>query len=427
MTETIRPAFTDRPRPLLSYGIPFPDAAAHHVNDLFHASRIYIICSRSLARNTDALDRLTTALGRDKVVGTRIGMQSHTLWSEVLEIVHEAKAAEVDLLITLGGGSLTDAAKVVALALSNNALTPQTLSTLTNPSTNPNIHPPTTPILSIPTSLSAGEYSPFAGATDDTSPISAPQKHSFQSPTRGPELIILDPALTRTTPARIWLGTGIRAVDHCVETYCAVKGMTSETDQLALHALGLLVPGLLRCKLDGEGEEWLGARLDCALGSVDAMAACSKGTVQLGGSHGVGHQLGPLGVPHGETSCILLPAVCKYNAKHRANNERQDKLRGFLLRQEGVAEAVKRWYPGKDNNNATDDDKGGMDKADLGDVLDAIIRELGLPRTLKEVGVGRDQLDGLAENSLRDRWCRTNPVPLVEKEQVLEILEMVVE
>ena len=58
-------------------------------------------------------------------------------------------------------------------------------------------------------------------------------------------------------------------------------------------------------------------------------------------------------------------------------------------------------------------------------MLDAVIRELGLPRSLREVGVGRDQFDGLAEKSLRDRFCRTNPVPLVSKEQVVEILEMV--
>lgn len=117
MTETLRPAFADRPRPLLSYGIPFPTAAAHHITDLFHASKIYILCSASLAHNTDALDRLTRALGPDKIAGTRIGMQSHTLWSEVLEVVRDAQAAEADLLITLGGGSLTDAAKVVALVI----------------------------------------------------------------------------------------------------------------------------------------------------------------------------------------------------------------------------------------------------------------------------------------------------------------------
>lgn len=115
MTETVRPAFAGRERPLLSYGIAFPTAAAHHVAETFGASRIYVICSGSLARNTDAVDRLTTALGADKVVGRRIGMQSHTLWSEVLEIVEEARNAQVDLLLTLGAGSLTDGAKIIAL------------------------------------------------------------------------------------------------------------------------------------------------------------------------------------------------------------------------------------------------------------------------------------------------------------------------
>jgi alcohol dehydrogenase class IV len=55
------------------------------------------------------------ALGAEKVVGRRIGMQSHTLWSEVLEIVEEARSAQVDLLLTLGAGSLTDGAKIIAL------------------------------------------------------------------------------------------------------------------------------------------------------------------------------------------------------------------------------------------------------------------------------------------------------------------------
>lgn len=64
-------------------------------------------------------------------------------------------------------------------------------------------------------------------------------------------------------------------------------------------------------------------------------------------------------------------------------------------------------------------------EVDLGDVLDAVIRELGLPRSLQAVGVGRDQFDALAEHSLYDRWCQTNVVPLQEKGQVLEILEMV--
>lgn len=113
--ETLRTAFADRPRPLLSYGVPLETAAAKHINDLFHASRVYIICSSSLSRNTDVLDRLNTSIGKNKIVGTRIGMRSHTYWSEILEIVHEARDSGADLILTIGAGSLTDGAKVVAL------------------------------------------------------------------------------------------------------------------------------------------------------------------------------------------------------------------------------------------------------------------------------------------------------------------------
>ncbi|PLB46917.1 putative Fe-containing alcohol dehydrogenase [Aspergillus steynii IBT 23096] len=407
--ETVRAAFADRARPLLSYGIPFPAAVAHHVRETFHAARVYVICSGSLARSTDVLDRLRQALGQNTLVGVRVGMQSHTLWSEVLEIVHDVRRVDADLLVTVGGGSLTDGAKVIALALANSVSTTSDLSTLSEgPDQRADIHAPRIPIVSVPTSLSAGEYSNFAGATDDASR----RKHSFQSPLKGPELVVLDPQLTVTTPERIWLSSGVRAVDHCVETYVAVSSSTNEkTDALALHALGLLVPSLLRCKHDPQDLE---ARLMAQLGSVDAMAACTSGkAVQLGASHGIGHQLGPLGVAHGETSCILLPAVCKYNATHNANNERQDRLRRFLVDDPTVAESLK--------NHGVDGQR-----ADLADVLDVVIRELGMPRSLKAVGVGPDQLDALAANSLHDRWCQTNPVPLKEKEQVLDILNLVV-
>jgi alcohol dehydrogenase class IV len=124
-------------------------------------------------------------------------------------------------------------------------------------------------------------------------------------------------------------------------------------------------------------------------------------------------QLGPLGVGHGETSCILLPAVCKFNAAQGANVARQARVHKFLTENPLVRDVLKKY-------------KVDPSSSDLGDVLDAVIRELGMPRSLKDVGVGRDKLDLLAEHSLHDRWCKTNPVPLKEKGQVLEILEMVV-
>ncbi|CAL5867381.1 uncharacterized protein PFLUO_LOCUS1599 [Penicillium psychrofluorescens] len=407
MSENVHPAFTGRELPLLSRGIAFPAAAARHVAGTFRASRVYVICSGSLARNTDALNRLTAALGPEKVVGQRIGMQSHTLWSEVLETVAHARNVQADLLLTLGAGSLTDGAKIIALALSNNVSTPAELETLAQgPNKRADISAPIVPIISVPTSLSAGEYSNFAGGTEDRSH----RKYSFQAPIRGPQLVILDPELAESTPDSIWLSTGVRAVDHCVETLCAIVGTTPTSDELAQNALSRLVPGLLRCKKNRKDRD---AHLQCQLGSVDAMAACTSGSVELGASHGIGHQLGPLGVGHGETSCILLPAVCKYNAAHNANRERQARVREFLIQDPVVSEVLRQ--------RSVD-----VPAADLGDILDAIIRELGMPRSLADVGVGRDQLDGLAANSLHDRWCQCNPVPLKEKAQVLEILEMVV-
>lgn len=80
----------------------------------------------------------------------------------------------------------------------------------------------------------------------------------------------------------------MRAIDHCVETLCAVVGVTPASDELAEHALGRLVPGLLQCKKDRTDSH---AYLQCQLGSVDAMAACTSGSVELGASHGIGHQV----------------------------------------------------------------------------------------------------------------------------------------
>jgi len=113
-TETYRQAFPDSKVPYISYGLPFPETCGKHVQDTFKASRAYIIASKSLSTNTNALERLETALG-SKVVGKRIGMTSHTLWSECLEVTEDARKLDADLLITLGAGSLTDAAKIVSL------------------------------------------------------------------------------------------------------------------------------------------------------------------------------------------------------------------------------------------------------------------------------------------------------------------------
>lgn len=236
------------------------------------------------------------------------------------------------------------------------------------------------------------------------------RKSSFAHRSMGASVVILDPALSVSTPERIWLSTGMRAVDHCVEGLCSISPKaTSESDKAFTAGLRMLVPNLLKTK-----QEWgnLDARLQEMMGVVEAMKGVKVG-VPMGGSHAIGHQLGPLGVGHGETSCVMLPSVLKYNFLHgdEATIQNQQKVLDVFWDDDMVADVLK----GR-----------GLTKkaADAGDVLGAYIDELGMPRTLKDVGVGKEKLDALADNSLKDRWISTNPVPLTEKSRVLEVLNM---
>jgi hypothetical protein len=129
-TETFRPAFTSPPAthlvgiptenlklssPYISYGLPYYESCAKHVRHTFKCSRVYIIASGTLARTTDKVDKLVSAIGQQNVVGVRKGMTPHTPWSDILEITAEVREAKGDCVVTLGAGSTTDGAKIVVL------------------------------------------------------------------------------------------------------------------------------------------------------------------------------------------------------------------------------------------------------------------------------------------------------------------------
>jgi alcohol dehydrogenase class IV len=129
----------------------------------------------------------------------------------------------------------------------------------------PNLLPCEIPVINIPTSLSGGEYSPFGGATD----MRTHRKSSFAHPSMGADLIILDPALSVSTPERIWLSSGMRAVDHCVEGLCSLSPAVGEaSDHAYKEGLKLLVPNLLITKKDWGN---LNARLNEMMGVLEAM------------------------------------------------------------------------------------------------------------------------------------------------------------
>jgi alcohol dehydrogenase class IV len=128
--ETYKPAFDEPPgtnlagipikglqlpSPYISYGRPYYESCTKHIQSTFHASKPYIIASRSLAQNTDNLEKLIEAIGKENVVGVKKGMTPHTPRSEILSIAADCREAGADCVVTLGAGSLTDGAKLVVL------------------------------------------------------------------------------------------------------------------------------------------------------------------------------------------------------------------------------------------------------------------------------------------------------------------------
>jgi len=372
------------------FGVAAADAIAAEARRRA-AERVFLVVSGTLNRQTDEVARVREALGQ-AYAGCFDWMPAHSPRSAVVEAAAEARAAGADLLVTIGGGSVTDGAKVMQICLAHDVTAVEQLDAYhvqtqaDGSSRLPSFGPPTVRQITVPTTLSGGEFNALGGCTDDRSKV----KQGYVHPLLVPVAVILDPAVTVHTPEWLWLSTGVRALDHCVEGLCS-PGANAYCDAALLHALRLLSRGLPRVKAASDD---LDARLDCLMAAWLSMTAVVAG-VPMGASHAIGHILGgTCDVPHGYTSCVMLPAVLRWNAGVEAP------------RQALVAEAM--GHPGEP----------------AADVVAGFVADLGLPRTLADVGVTEDRYDLVAQNALHDRWLHTNPRPVSGTDDVLAILRL---
>ena len=387
--QTGEVAFTRLKR--VTYGKPVAEALVEAA-ERAGATRVFLMASRSLVARGGEIGQVAEALG-DRLCGVYSGMPAHTPRDAVLEAAAGARRGGAEMIATVGGGSITDAAKAVTLALEHDLkeipdFDPFIMRTDTDGRTvAPEYRAPTLPLVCCPTTLSAGEYNPLAGVSDPRKGV----KQAIRSPGMAPSEVILDPALSLPTPEWLWLSTGVRAVDHCVEAVCAPTA-NAYCDAQSLYGLTLLTRGLAATKADPLD---LQARLDCQLGAWLSMSSVQAG-VPKGASHAIGHILGgSFGVSHGHTSCVMLPSVMQWNAA--ADTAGRQKL---------VAAAM-----------------GAPDRP-AADLLHEFIAALGMPRTLAEVGVTPDQFEKAARLSMHDRWIHTNPRPIKGPEDVMEILKL---
>ena len=357
------------------------------------ANRVFITTSKSVAQSA-LLASVVDGLG-ELHAGTYAGITAHSPRPCVVEGAAMARAAGADLIVAVGGGSVIDATKTILIALWQNVQTVDDLDAYRAGKPKEGAAPPSEAIrppvdairmIAVPTTLSAAEFNAFAGISDPRKGI----KESFGHRLIVPRVIVLDPAATLATPMDLMLSTGLKAVDHAVERLCSQQAHPFVLGT-ATEALKLLARALPAHKSNPDD---MATRLDLQFGMWLSIGAGTSG-VGVGASHGIGHVLGAAcHVPHGHTSCVMLPSVLRWNLP--ANAERQKRV-GEAFGQPGAA---------------------------AGDLVEGLVKSLGLPGRLSEVGVGRDRFREIAEKSMHDRAVLNNPRPIQGPDQVMEILEL---
>lgn len=295
------------------------------------ADRAFVITGQTLYEKTGLIRRVEALLG-EKHAGTFAGIGQHTPGSAVEKAAEKAEMAAANLLVSVGGGSVIDGTKAVARQLGHPAQ------------------------VAVPTTLSAAEWAHRTGITDEAKG----RKSGFADTKVVPEVVILDPEATVHTPEKLWLSTGIRALDHAVEGVL-YGDEHPVTDVTGLEGMRRLFEYLPRSKT---GPEDLDARGELQVAAW--LSYFAPLNTPMGLSHALGRRLGAsYNVPHGITSCITLAPSLE-------------------VMREKIPEG--RW-------NALSESLGG----DPPELIVGLVEGLELPNQLREVGVPEEDLEEIAQ------------------------------
>jgi len=309
--------------------------------DRLDGGPVAVVTTRSLCEG-DLQERVREAAGAANVALTAV-IGQHAPIAQVEEAVERVAGSAAGAVVSFGGGSPIDAAKVVAVRVGERRGTPRPL-----------------PHVALPTTLSVAELAAGAGVTERSG-----DKVGYRGVRLLPDAVLYDAELTLATPLQLWLSTGIRALDHAVEGYLA-EGDHPFSDVMALEAVRRLFrtlpqardrPGDLAVRTENQLAAWFGYTL--------------PGPSAAGLSHMLGKQVGARhGIPHGVTSCLLLPHVMRYLAPRQP---------------ERLAEL----------SRATGSCGGPLAAADD---VSSLIGALGLPQHLADYGLGEPELRAAAES-----------------------------
>ena len=307
----------------------------------------------------------------------RAGLERVTIFSETETNPTETNLREClalyrergcDGIVAFGGGASLDLAKLVALMAVHEP--PLEQYAIVRGGT-ARIGRELPPLVAVPTTAGSGSEVGRAALLR----LDSGRKLGFLSTRLLPKAAVCDPELTLSMPPRLTAATGMDAISHCVEAYCSPRA-NAVADAIALEGLARGWRAIRRAHADGADLEARSEMMQCALmGGL----AFQKG---LGAVHSLSHPLGALEglrLHHGTLNALFLAPVLRFNAD--ACPEKMASL----------ARAM------------------GLPDSNLEKAFDGLIRELGLPRRLRELGVTREALAPLAAQAAEDHCSATNP------------------
>lgn len=353
-------------------------------------ARVFLVTSPSVHRLL--VERGLPALPGSVSMSVFSAVRPHAPAESVMEAVEAAMVWRPDCVLSVGGGSVIDTAKAVAMAVPNALSSWEAFLAYRIDGRDERPRLPNEPLchLSVPTTLGSSEFTHSFTVTDPASGAKA----MFWDERLAPRHAIIDPALTTATPGWLWAAGGMKTLDHSVEWFLSA-GRTSFTDALCLGAWKLLWTYLPEACSDGSNGV---ARLRCH--EAAWMSAYGALNVVGGLSHAIGHHLGPAtGIAHGYTASIVLPRAVEFNESH--TRERQRELLAAVP--DGA------WAH---EERATS----------LADALRSMARRLGLPQTLTEAEAAPIDVRAVAQAAMTDPMLRNNPKP-VEASDIERLLE----
>lgn len=298
----------------------------------------------------------------------------------ILAAAGQAKSAEVEGVIGLGGGSSLDVAKLVALL----ALGKEELKDVYGVG---NVRGARLPLMLVPTTAGTGsEVTPISIVTTGTN-----EKMGVVSPVILPDIALLDPELTLGLPPHITAATGIDAMVHAIEAYASASANNNPISRmLATQALTLMGRSILTAVHEGSNME---ARSDMLLGSMLAGQAFANSPVAA--VHALAYPLGGhFHIPHGLSNALVLPHVLRFNSKTAPRP---------------YAELAPFAFPDMA-------DLQGQEAAEaFCERLAELSKACGLQQSLREMGIAEAMLPRLASDAMNQtRLLVNNPRPVTE-------------